>query len=157
MKLDRWIRLRPVRWSKCTCFFEFTSVFKMLPFFAGAFKDAAINAFFPYITRIREARRQKFVDNILNKLSNDYDPDVKPKFGPVFQRGNWKQEFLRRAHSDMYLCYYGASDIGKSVAICDALKNRKGVVYLPLRKANEHQIAQIFATQIGISLMNYIR
>jgi len=121
----------------------------MISFVAGALKDTALSAIFPYFTKLRDVRRQRYVKNILAKLNTEYVPDVIPKFGPVFERDNWKEGFLRKACSDMYLCYYGASDSGKSVAICNSLKGRKGVIYLPLRKATPDTISHIFATQIG--------
>jgi len=49
----------------------------------------------------------------------------------------------------LYKVYYGASDLGKSLAIQHALSNRKGVIYLPLREATSASLPTLFSRSIG--------
>jgi hypothetical protein len=74
---------------------------------------------------------------------------LKPDFGPVFPRDAWKKEFLRRSDGKMYLLYYGASALGKSIAVTDALSGRKGVICSRLH--NEKNVTEYFNRSIGFT------
>jgi len=77
------------------------------------------------------------VSNVLKKLETPYVPGVLPDYGPVFRRDGWREDFLKKVNSKDYVCYYGASSLGKSVAITNALKDRRGVMYIPLRQSDK--------------------
>jgi len=88
---------------------------------------------------------------VLDEFNKPYIPRITPPFGPVFDRQAWKINFQDNLlNSRMYHVYFGASGGGKSVAISDALKQKYGVIHVPLRNSLTNQaIWEKFADSIG--------
>jgi hypothetical protein len=94
-------------------------------------------------------KKQEHKQNILGLLKKPYVPPSNPKFGPVFCRGMWEQEFKAKINKDLYHLYFGPSELGKSMAIAHALKGRDGVVHLVLRE-DAHNVLNTLASVLGV-------
>jgi hypothetical protein len=86
-------------------------------------------------------------ENVLRRLKQPFVPP-QPHWGPFFQRG--PKDSLISNMSCSPRVYYGPNDLGKSVAITQALKDRPGVIIVPLRYENPEDIASCFASSIDL-------
>jgi hypothetical protein len=107
---------------------------------------------FRVYTHYKVISHRRFVKNIYKKLNAPFVP-LSPSYGPVFRRPSWKKWFLdliRSQNAQSYICYYGANEAGKSIAVTQALKDETGVIYIPLRGVgSEQSIPGRFGHTIG--------
>jgi hypothetical protein len=87
-------------------------------------------------------------------LNEPFQHPLKPKYGPIFPRVQWEKAFKQAASEDMYHLYYGASNLGKSVAITNALVNMKGIIYLRLHEATDSAVFDAFVLATNFSKQN---
>lgn len=89
--------------------------------------------------------------NIFKTLQKPFVPPFNPKYGPVFERKDWERQFRHAYNSEMYYIYYGAGQLGKSLAIIHSLKERKGVIYCRLQETVNATVVYRFASAIGFT------
>lgn len=92
----------------------------------------------------KKVSAETYVNNVLKKLNEPFKSPLTPDFGPVFPRGEWEENFRQLANRKMYLAYFGASSLGKSIAITHALSGRKGVILLRLHEAGGPSVTTRF-------------
>jgi hypothetical protein len=110
--------------------------------------------YYPPIFKVTNTYQQKYrkqktyIRNIKRSLDIPFVP-VQPTFGPLFSRLDWEKDF-KASLADCYKLYYGPSDLGKSLAIANALNNYQGVVHIDLRQKALDKVSTTIATAMGV-------
>ena len=85
---------------------------------------------------------------MLATLAKPFEPPTTDLYRPVFSHGQWEVDFKEMANTNMYIVYFGPSDLGKYLAVQQALKGRPGVVYINLQENKEDNIPNEFASAL---------
>ena len=105
-----------------------------------------------FLSTKRAQKQIPYTNNVLKMLNRPFVPPILLKYGPSFDREDWGKMFksLLEKRRGVYRACYGPSDIGKSVAVTEALRGRKGVVYVDLREVVPEAIPNKFAIALGM-------